>query len=321
VRLLFGALFLAILAYLVDVRVVVARLAEMDARWVGVAVGIGIGQTILSAWRWRFTAGRLGLLLPLPEALGEYYRGLFLNQIVPGGVVGDASRAWRHASRTRSEWGPAVRAVILERVSGQAVMAVFAGISFASLAPRLAPGRAWLAPLAVTVVAAVALVAWRVRIRPPVGHTAMRVFVRDAGHALFARDAVAIQLVTSSVIVGSYVVTYLCAARAVGVETAWPELAVLVPPVLIAMLVPLSVGGWGLREGAAAGLWAAVGLGAADGVAISMAYGLIVLLGTLPGAYLIAFGGLRATAGLAGNQRAREPSSSRSNRTSSPSAK
>ena len=73
-------------------------------------------------------------------------------------------------------------------------MAVFAGISFASLAPRLAPGRAWLAPLAVTVVAAVALVAWRVRIRPPVGHTAMRVFVRDAGTGVPNLEAGAIAL-------------------------------------------------------------------------------------------------------------------------------
>ncbi|NNM34814.1 MAG: UPF0104 family protein, partial [Gemmatimonadetes bacterium] len=46
---------------------------------------------------------------------------------------------------------------------------------------------------------------------------------------------------------------------------------------------PISVAGWGLREGAAALLWSAAGLTTAEGVAVSVAYGLIVLLSTLPG--------------------------------------
>lgn len=318
VRLVFGAALLGVLAYLVDVPAVVRRLSGMDGRWVATAVGISVVQTALSAWRWRFTAERLGLALPFSAALSEYYRGIFLNQVLPGGVLGDASRAWRHASRTRRAWGPAVRAVLLERVSGQGIMAVFALISGVALARRLAPGAWWPAPALLLGMVAVAWAAWRVATREPTGTHAVGVFLRDARQALLAREALGIQLATSTLIVGSYVVSYLCAARAVGVETGWTELAVLVPPVLVAMLVPLSVGGWGLREGAAAGLWAAVGLGAADGVAISVAYGLVVLLGTIPGAYLLAFG---RDPGEAAPARAQEPSgssSTRSNRTSRP---
>ena len=317
VRLVFGGILLAVLAYLVDVSAVLDRLRAMDARWVAVAVAVGVGQTVLSAWRWRFTAGRLGLSLAFSDALGEYYRGIFLNQVLPGGVIGDASRAWRHASRARRDWGPAVRAVILERVSGQGVMAVFAMISFVALSSRLWPGARWPAPSLLLGMVALGGLAWWTRRREPAGTSASGVFLRDARQALLARDALAVQLLTSVIIVGSYVVTYLCAARAVGVETAWWELAVLVPPVLIAMLVPLSVGGWGLREGAAAALWGAVGLPSADGVAISVAYGLVVLLGTLPGAYLIAFGGGWRTPSPA--QDPAGPSSTRSKRTSRPS--
>ncbi len=60
-------------------------------------------------------------------------------------------------------------------------------------------------------------------------------------------------------------------------------LLALVPPVLVAMLVPLSVAGWGIREGTAALVWGLVGLPPAQGVAVSMAYGLLVLLASLPG--------------------------------------
>jgi hypothetical protein len=53
------------------------------------------------------------------------------------------------------------------------------------------------------------------------------------------------------------------------------------------MLIPVTVAGWGLRESAAAALWGAVGLTAADGVIVSVAYGLLVLVGSLPGALFL----------------------------------
>ncbi|MEX2467280.1 MAG: UPF0104 family protein, partial [Gemmatimonadota bacterium] len=94
--------------------------------------------------------------------------------------------------------------------------------------------------------------------------------------------------------------------------TPFLELAPLVAPVLLAMLIPFSVAGWGLREGAAAAMWVAVGMSASEGVAISVAYGAIVALGTLPGAVVLALGGY-------GSLRAARRSRSKS--TSSPSVK
>ena len=79
----------------------------------------------------------------------------------------------------------------------------------------------------------------------------------------------------------------VAAARAVGVETPMPILLPLVAPVLMAMLVPMTVAGWGARAGAAAALWAAVGLPGAEGVAVSVAYGLLVLFASVPGAVVL----------------------------------
>ena len=60
--------------------------------------------------------------------------------------------------------------------------------------------------------------------------------------------------------------------------------------VLLAAGLPLNVAGWGPREGAAAWVFAAVGLGAAQGLAVAVAYGAIVLVATLPGAVLLVAG-------------------------------
>ena len=58
--------------------------------------------------------------------------------------------------------------------------------------------------------------------------------------------------------------------------------------VLVAMALPLNVGGWGPREGVAAALFAAAGLGADQGVATAAVYGVIVLVACLPGAAVLA---------------------------------
>ena len=84
----------------------------------------------------------------------------------------------------------------------------------------------------------------------------------------------------------------LCAA-AVGVHLPPATALVLVPLILFTMLVPLTVSGWGLREGAAAALLPLAGATAAEGLAASVAFGLAVLVASLPG--LIALALVQAT--------------------------
>ena len=53
------------------------------------------------------------------------------------------------------------------------------------------------------------------------------------------------------------------------------------------MVIPLSVGGWGLREGAAAWAFGAAGLGAATGVTVATVYAVLMLAAVAPGAGLL----------------------------------
>lgn len=287
---------LALLAWVLDAGALAERLTRLRPGWVVIALLLSVPQVVLSAYRWCRTAGRLDVRLSFRSALREYYLAIFLNQVLPGGVVGDVSRAWRHARASAavaghadgihaSRVGPEVRAVILERASGQMVMGAVAAISLLSL-PFVRPGaRAWVlgaTGLAGAGVAVAALVARRRRAEGPV-----RGVWRDVHTALFARDIVGVQAATSVLGVGLLVAMYLAAARAVGVETPFVLLAPLVAPVLLSMVIPATIAGWGVREVTAAAVWSAVGLTPEDGVAISAAYGVVVLLSSLPGAYVL----------------------------------
>ena len=281
---------LAGLAWWLDVGTVVSRLAQMRPVWVLLAVTISVVQVGVLAWRWRFTAGCLGVSLSFASAWREYYLSIFLNQVLPGGVAGDVSRAWRQAraqTRLREPGGPAVRAVIFERMSAQVVMTTVAVVSLLVL-PVTVDRESRLVLVgagAVAVLIVIAMVVW-IR-RQSSAHSLWGQVLTDLNTAHLSGPVFAAQLVSAIIVVGTYLGTYLVAARAVGVETPLAMLLPLVAPVLMTMLIPVTVAGWGLREGAAALLWGGVGLTAADGVVVSVAYGLLVLLGSLPGAVIL----------------------------------
>ena len=278
------------LAWWVDLESVGSRLAGMRPAWVLLAVAISVAQVVVLAWRWRFTAGRLGVDLSFASAWREYYLCIFLNQVLPGGVLGDVSRAWRQAraqTRLQEPGGPAVRAVIFERLSAQAVMTTVFVVSLLALPVTVGAGARLVTLLAGAgaVLVVVATVVW-VRRQAAAPSLSGRVLA-DLRSAHLSGPAFAAQLASAIIVVGTYLATYVAAARAVGVETPLPVLLPLVAPVLMTMLIPVTVAGWGLRESAAAALWGAVGLTAADGVVVSVAYGLLVLVGSLPGALFL----------------------------------
>ena len=62
-----------------------------------------------------------------------YYKALFLNAALPGGVLGDVDRAVQHG-RDEGDVGRGVRAVVLERTAGQIVL-VAVGIAVLMTVP------------------------------------------------------------------------------------------------------------------------------------------------------------------------------------------
>ena len=80
------------------------------------------------------------------------------------------------------------------------------------------------------------------------------------------------------------VITAVGMVREVGVMIAAVIIAVLI---MLVAAVPISLAGWGPREGAAAWVFAMTGAQASEGLAVSVAYGAMVLVGALPGLLVI----------------------------------
>ena len=110
----------------------------------------------------------------------------------------------------------------------------------------------------------------------------------DIREGLLHRRAWPVVTATSVVVAVGHGAVFLVAGWTTGANASPARLWPLAMLALLAMVVPLHVGGWGPREGVAAWAFAAAGLGAAQGVATTTAYGVMGLVATLPGALVLA---------------------------------
>ena len=256
-----------------------------------VATLLTAAATCAAAWRWRTVSWQLGLPMPWTRAVAAYYRSQFVNTVLPGGVIGDVHRAYRHGTSS-AELPIAARAVAMERVAGQLVQAVVTVGALAALG--LGSGlSAWLSaslPAVARAATAVALLALAALVVVVASGRARRMLRHELSllRAVFRAPLATLSIAAASVVVvAAHAGTFVVACLAVGIEASPPELVGLALIALAAASLPLNVGGWGLREVATAAAFAAVGLGSGAGLAASAAFGILTIAAVLPGAVVL----------------------------------
>jgi uncharacterized membrane protein YbhN (UPF0104 family) len=283
-----GAAILAVLVWRLGTGPFLDGVRLISAWSLLAATSITVLTTVCSAWRWQTVARGLGAGLPLGTAIAAYYRSQFLNSALPGGVIGDVHRGVRHGLDA-GDVGRGLRAVAWERTAGQVVLAVLALGVLLVLDSPVHPAMGWVAAAAVVGTLCVAPV---LRALPHRGQSrrarVLRTARADIRDGLLAPRAWPVVTVTSVVVAAGHGSTFMVAAWTTGSNASPARLWPLAMLVLLAMAVPLNVGGWGPREGMAAWAFAAAGLGADQGVATATAYGVMGLVATLPGGIVLA---------------------------------
>ncbi len=278
---------LALLWQVADGAEAARRLAGADPLWLAAAFIALTLQTVLSALRWRLTAAQLGIEINKRTALREYYLSQIVNQALPGGVLGDAGRAVR--ARAQAGLMASGQAVVFERLAGQT--AIFVVLAVAFLATLAVPGgldwpRWLLVPVAALITGgtALALVLWTAaHLLPGRVGSWLSMMGRPLVQALAAPEVRWWQIGLSLGTALSNIAAFCFCAWAIGAGFTVVAALALVPLILLTMLIPITISGWGLREGAAAALFPIAGATATEGLATSVAFGLIFLASVLPG--------------------------------------
>jgi len=251
------------------------------------AVTLTVLTTVCSAWRWRVVARALGAGIGLPAATSAYYRSLFLNSVLVGGVLGDVHRGVTHGRRS-GDVVSGLRAVGWERLCGQVIQALMTAVVLLAVASPARPALPYILGGVAGVAAGAALV---VRGAARRGRSRLARTVRavsgDLRCGLLARDVWPQVTLASVLVVAGHTATFVIAARVAGCTAPLGELLALLLVIQTAAVIPLSIGGWGLREGAAAWAFSAAGLGAATGVTVTTLYAVLMLAAVTPGAGLL----------------------------------
>jgi uncharacterized membrane protein YbhN (UPF0104 family) len=277
------ALIIFVLSH-VDGRDVWAGLRGMEAGPMFAAVAACSLQIVLSAMRWRMTASSLGASMTRKSAVSEYYLSSFINMTLPGGVLGDAARVVR--ARATAGLETAAQAVVIERFAGQIALCTVLLLGFAISGRPVLQASAWIALGVIAILLLLVRAAYGAEISG-FAPAFLKRFGLAIGKSWSWKRGFLTQALLSLTIVFVNLLAFACAARAVGADIGFPAMLYAVPLILLAMLVPFSIGGWGYREGAAAAVFPLIGQSAALGVSTSVAFGAAILLASLPGAFLI----------------------------------
>lgn len=284
-----GVTILALLLWRLGTGVFLDGLRRIDTVALLAALAIGALTTVFSAWRWQLVARGLRIRLPLGPAVADYYRALFLNAALPGGVLGDVHRAVRHG-QSAGDMGRGVRAVVLERAAGQIALAIVGGAVLLTMpSPVLADARHLAPAVGLAALGALAVVVALRMNRAPSSRRgrALRATLAEAREALLSRRNWPGVTLSSALVLAGHLGMFVLAARIAGSDASVAALLPLAVLALLAMGLPLNIGGFGPREGVTAWAFAATGLGAEAGLATAIVYGVLSFVASLPGAVVL----------------------------------
>lgn len=294
---------LATVVYAVGPRQLLVQLEGVAPGWFAAAVATAIAANVVSAWRWSRLARAFHLRAPFVPLASAYAQGVTVNVLLPGATLGgDALRALKLA-RLGNPAPASALTVLLDRASGLWVLCVLslAAIGFALAQGGLPPAGVdarpfWLYVASMALAASVPWWPWdrvgRQRRFRWLAALAARV---GAALALNAgrRAAIVRSLPLSlAVQVLSATALWLCAVAAGG-SVGYAAVLAIAAPVFVAAALPISLGGFGPREFAAAVAFALVGAPAALGAAAAVLYGLTAVVQGVLAAPLLALGARR----------------------------
>ncbi len=279
---------------------VVAQMASANWGFAALAILVLAAQPAIGALRWFVVMRHMGAGISLSQSVRLTYISTLLNQILPGGVGGDAVRMWL-AFREGYQISQALNGVALDRILGLATLLAGASVCVVALDryEELKALERALVPLALLAIAGLGVL--MALDRSPAALQRFR-SVRALGY--LAKDARRLFLSASAMpaVLALALLGHinLCSslflfALAFNVPLGAWLLAAAVPPVILASSIPVSVGGWGTRETAMVALMGALSAPAESAVVASIAFGISGILISLPGAFFIS-GSLRKPA-------------------------
>lgn len=278
---IFGLIFRSI-----DVDEVTQSVKDIVPRLLLLGVVFQLLSTTLAAYRWSLVMRPLGYEQNFGFFLRSYFKGAFFNQGLPTSIGGDAVRVL-DVAREQGRKRDAFYGVFIDRVLGLLGLLLL-NLLANLINPELLPdGVFWVINLLIFcgIIGLVMLyylrhLQWLER------WTVSRMFQTISARlaqVFSSPREVAIQMGLSVAVHFLALMAIFLVGRSVELEYNLLTFMIIVPPVILLTLIPLSLAGWGIREGAMIGFFTLLGADKATVLAMSIVYGVVLILASLPG--------------------------------------
>jgi uncharacterized membrane protein YbhN (UPF0104 family) len=254
-----------------------SALTKADWSWWLAGMATAVLVQVVAGIRWAELARPLGFAFPRRTFVWRFFEGMFFNLCLPGSIGGDVVKAYRVGDTTPRRL-LAGCSVLADRLTGLSALAVLAGAALAarkyelSLAVTLVVAAALLALVLGAFLLAVSFLDTIIAALPEGGP--FRGFLSELLPYQQRPSLITKAVAWSFVVQAGGAASVAILARALGVEQPLSVWFSVVPLVALAMVLPISVGGFGVRENATAFLLAEQGVSADRAVGVALLWGL-----------------------------------------------
>jgi uncharacterized membrane protein YbhN (UPF0104 family) len=258
-----------------------SRLSQINLGWIGLAVLITVVQIFIGALRWREISVLCGASLTDLQAFRYNMIGSFFNQTLPSSIGGDAVRLWL-VNRTGAGWRAATYSILTDRAIGLIALALIIVASLPWSYGMIADGNGRLALVFVDFAALAGGLGflllghlpwlWLKTWWPTKHIHACSVI---ANQVIFdRRSGPKIAVLSLSVHVLAVVIAW-CAVRSIAAPVNFEQVFMLIPPIMLITMMPISIAGWGVREATMMVAFGYAGLAQTDGTVVSILFGAV----------------------------------------------
>ncbi|MBD3823582.1 MAG: flippase-like domain-containing protein [Epsilonproteobacteria bacterium] len=288
VKLLITIVMFYFLFQYVDFANLIEILAKSHGGFILIALLFQLGSTFLAAYRWRLIMQLINFSERVSYYVQSYFKGSFFNQVLPSSIGGDAVRIIDLTQKGYDK-KEAFYGIFVDRVVGLVGLLVLNFIStllfFDAFESDFALLILFVSFAGITGFAALFL---SEKVEFLGRYKFLDLFHRLARrlNALYGSKTLLTKHIAISV--GVHILTILtlyALAWSIDFDMPLEIFFIALPPVFLLTILPISLAGWGIREGAMVGIFMLIGVDSAQVMAMSILYGILLIISAMPGAY------------------------------------
>jgi uncharacterized protein (TIRG00374 family) len=272
----------------VDFKAIVNILKNVDITMIIYAMILLTIQVFIATTRWQFVLKCQKIMLGYKNTLQILWSGLFFNQAMPSSVGGDVIRGY-YLKKQGMTLGRATLGVLMDRLFGMVGLALLVVASLPLLFELINDSIARSGVLFIALGISLALLFIFFTDKLPGNFSHLKVIrgfyslSQDGRHCISKNYNGLIIIIISILIHLISVVTVMTMAIGLGINVEWSGFLLIIPLVTLMMVVPISIAGWGVREGVMVVGFGYLGVVPEAALALSILYGLLMLVVALPG--------------------------------------